>query len=64
MQGKDCYMRAIAIQEFGGRDKLQVMDLPAPEPAHGEVLISVKAAGVNPVDWKIRARFPQGRPSP
>lgn len=47
-------MKAVAIAEFGGRDKLQVMDLPAPEPGEGELLIRVKAAGVNPVDWKIR----------
>jgi NADPH2:quinone reductase len=47
-------MRAIAINEFGGRDKLQPMELPRPEPADDEVLVQIKAAGVNPVDWKIR----------
>lgn len=47
-------MKAIAIREFGGRDKLERMDLPVPEVGKGEVLVRVKAAGVNPVDWKIR----------
>jgi len=47
-------MRAIAINEFGGRDKLHLMDLPIPEPRDSEVLVRIKAAGVNPVDWKIR----------
>jgi NADPH2:quinone reductase len=47
-------MKAVAIHEFGGREKLQVMDLPVPEVHDGEILLRVKAAGVNPVDWKIR----------
>jgi NADPH:quinone reductase-like Zn-dependent oxidoreductase len=47
-------MKAIAIREFGGRDKLEPMDLPVPELGNGEVLVRVRAAGVNPVDWKIR----------
>lgn len=47
-------MKAIAIREFGGRDKLEPMDLPVPEVGKGEILVRVKGAGVNPVDWKIR----------
>jgi NADPH2:quinone reductase len=47
-------MRAIAITEFGGPEKLQPLDLPRPRPAKGEVLVRVVAAGVNPIDWKIR----------
>ena len=47
-------MKAIAIQEFGGRDTLQLMDVPVPDVGPHDVLIRVKAAGVNPVDWKIR----------
>ena len=50
-------MKAIAIQAFGGRDKLQLMDLPLPAVGPHEVRIKVKAAGVNPVDWKIREGF-------
>lgn len=47
-------MRAIAIKEFGGRDNLKLLDLPVPVPKEDEVLVQIKAAGVNPVDWKIR----------
>ncbi len=50
-------MKAIAIQEFGGRDKLQVMDLPIPDVGSKDVLIKIKAAGVNSVDWKMREGF-------
>ena len=50
-------MKAIAINEFGGRDKLQFMDLPVPAIKPGEILVRVKAAGVNPVDWKIREGY-------
>ena len=47
-------MRAVAIQQFGGRETLQVMELPVPSVGSHDVLIQVRAAGVNPVDWKIR----------
>jgi NADPH2:quinone reductase len=50
-------MKVIAINEFGGRDKLQLIDLPVPEVNEGEILVQVKAAGVNPVDWKIREGY-------
>lgn len=47
-------MRAIAIESFGGPEKLKLMGLPRPKPGKGEILVRVVAAGVNPVDWKIR----------
>lgn len=47
-------MRAIAIERFGGPERLQAMDLPRPAPDRGEVLIRVVSAGVNPVDHEIR----------
>ena len=44
-------MRAIAEDKFGG--PLTLMDLPTPGIGAGEVLIRVRAAGVNPFDWKV-----------
>lgn len=52
-------MKAVRIHQFGGTEVLQVEDLPRPEPGPGEVLIEVRAASVNPVDYKIReGRYP------
>jgi NADPH:quinone reductase-like Zn-dependent oxidoreductase len=56
-------MRAIAIHRFGGRDRLELADLPEPTLLPDGVRIRIRAAGVNPVDWKTRegrqeARFP------
>ncbi len=47
-------MKAVVIDRFGGLDQLSIREMPRPEPGVGEVLIRVQAAGVNPLDWKIR----------
>jgi NADPH:quinone reductase-like Zn-dependent oxidoreductase len=47
-------MKAMRIHGYGGPDVLQCDELIRPVPAAGEVLVRVMAAGVNPVDWKIR----------
>ena len=47
-------MRAVQIHTFGGPDVLQFEETPRPEPGPHQVLVRVHAAGVNPVDWKIR----------
>ncbi len=47
-------MKAVRIHEFGGPDVLKYEDVPVPQPGPGEIRIKVIAAGVNPVDWKIR----------
>jgi NADPH2:quinone reductase len=47
-------MQAVAIENYGGRDRLKVVNLPRPEPAAGEILVRIRAAGVNPVDTKVR----------
>ena len=47
-------MKAIRIHNYGGPEVLQYEDAPRPEPQAGEVLVRVRAAGVNPIDWKVR----------
>jgi len=47
-------MKAVAINAFGGPERLRLCELPRPKPERGEILIRTVAAGVNPVDWKIR----------
>ncbi|WP_419999504.1 NADP-dependent oxidoreductase [Streptomyces boninensis] len=47
-------MRAARFSRFGGPEVLEIVDLPDPHPGPGEVRIAVRAAGVNPSDWKKR----------
>ncbi|MET9361605.1 NADP-dependent oxidoreductase [Streptomyces sp. NPDC006632] len=47
-------MKAVRFSAFGGPEVLEIVDLPAPRPGRGEVRIAVRAAGVNPSDWKKR----------
>jgi NADPH:quinone reductase-like Zn-dependent oxidoreductase len=47
-------MKAIVIEGYGGPDRLLVRERSDPKPGAGEILVRVRAAGVNPVDWKIR----------
>ncbi|MEU1055758.1 NADP-dependent oxidoreductase [Streptomyces sp. NPDC005876] len=48
-------MRAISQDVLGGPEVLKEVRLPRPEPRPNEVLVRVRAAGVNPTDWKHRA---------
>ena len=43
-------MRAIQIQEFGGPEVLELVELPDPEPGDGEVVVEVARAGMNFAD--------------
>lgn len=45
---------AYGFTDYGGPEFQRFLDLPMPEPGPGEVLVEVHAAGVNPVDWKVR----------
>lgn len=48
-------MKAVRLHSFGGPEVLAIEDMPRPKPGPREVLIRVEAAGVNPVDYKIRS---------
>src|SRR5271156_6641371 len=65
-------MKAVRFDRYGGTEVLQVADVPMPEPSHGEALVKVKAASINPGESKIRegllhamwpATFPSGEGS-
>ncbi|MBT0993575.1 NADP-dependent oxidoreductase [Cellulomonas sp. DKR-3] len=53
-------MRAITYDRYGGSDVLQLTDLPTPKVGPDSVLVRVRAASVNPVDWKVRAGYLDG----
>ena len=65
-------MRAVRFDEYGGVDVLKVVEVPTPIAGPGQVLVEVKAAGINPGEAKIRegllhdrwpATFPSGQGS-
>jgi NADPH:quinone reductase-like Zn-dependent oxidoreductase len=47
-------MKAVVIDRYGGNEVVEVREAPLPTPGPADVLIRVRAASVNPVDWKIR----------
>ena len=57
--------KAYIYSRHGGPEVESFADLPRPVPGPGELLVAVRAAGVNPVDWKRRAGYrPLGAPAP
>ena len=62
--------KAVRFDDYGGIEVLEVRDVPRPEPGPDQVLVAVRAAGINISEAKIRAgwsarssrrRFPAGR---
>ena len=47
-------MRAYVLKRYGGPEGAQLMDIPAPAPGPRDILVDVRAAGLNPVDFKFR----------
>jgi NADPH2:quinone reductase len=56
-------MRAIRVHEFGGPEVMKLEEAPDLTAGPGQVVVSVKAAGVNPVDTYIRAGAYAVKPS-
>ena len=53
-------MKAVRIHTFGGAEVLRLDEVEIPQPKPGEVLVRIKAASINPVDYKIReGHFPR-----
>jgi NADPH:quinone reductase-like Zn-dependent oxidoreductase len=48
-------MKAVTFTEYGGPEVLQVAEVDEPHPGPGQIRVAVRAAGVNPVDWKARS---------
>ena len=47
-------MKAIQFSQFGDPEVLEMVELPDPHPGPGQVRVAVRAAGINPIDWKVR----------
>src|SRR3954466_2319295 len=52
---EDDHMRAVTFTDYGGPEVLGVADAEEPHAGPGQVRIAVRAAGVNPIDWKARS---------
>ena len=52
-------VKAARLHNYGGAEAVRVEDTSLPDPQSGELLIRIHAAGVNPIDWKIRAGYLQ-----
>jgi NADPH:quinone reductase-like Zn-dependent oxidoreductase len=50
-------MKAVRINEYGASEVMGYEDAARPEPTADELLVRVRAAGVNPVDWKMREGY-------
>jgi NADPH:quinone reductase len=58
-------MRAVVIRETGGPEQLEPAEMPEPQPGEGQVLVRVRAAGINFLDLLVRSgNYPQAPPLP
>lgn len=50
-------VKAARVHDYGGPEAVRIEETTLPDPKAGEVLVRVQAAGINPIDWKIRAGY-------
>lgn len=50
-------MKAIVIEQYGGKEELVEREVPAPEINDNQVLVELYATSINPIDWKVRAGY-------
>ena len=55
-------MRSIVVREFGAPEVMRVENVPDPTPSASQVLVRVRAVGVNPVDTYIRSGVYAAKP--
>ena len=48
-------MKAIRVHEFGAPEVMKLEEIPTPKPEAGQILVRVRAAGVNPADTYMRS---------
>ncbi len=53
-------MKAVQFSEYGGPEVLEIVDVPDPHPGPGQIRVAVRAVGINPVDYKMRAGLMPG----
>ena len=57
MAKKGHSMSAVQITNYGGPERLKIVELPIPEPRDNQILVQIYAAGINPYEWKMREGY-------
>ncbi|WP_074401662.1 NADP-dependent oxidoreductase [Carnobacterium divergens] len=52
-------MKAVVIENYGGKDQLKEMEVPMPKPTAHQVIVKEMATSINPIDWKLREGYLQ-----
>jgi NADPH:quinone reductase-like Zn-dependent oxidoreductase len=53
-------MKAVVLTAYGDVNKLEVTDIPDPEPGPGQIKVRMAGASINPVDWKLLGKLKPG----